>query len=77
MTLAKVIKDFKFHCEFEKNLSSKTLQAYTIDLNHFEVYKDYKNINIQELDKHILKDYVQRLYGLNLKVKTIKRKLAF
>lgn len=22
------IKDFKFHCEFEKNLSNKTLEAY-------------------------------------------------
>ena len=76
MILTQVIKDFKFHCEFEKNLSSKTLQAYNTDLNQFESYKEYKSINIRQFDKHILKDYVQSLYELNLKAKTIKRKLA-
>ena len=76
MILTQVIKDFKFHCEFEKNLSFKTLQAYNIDLNQFQEYKDYRSINIQEFDKYILKDYVQSLYSLNFKAKTIKRKLA-
>ncbi|RLA80212.1 MAG: integrase [Epsilonproteobacteria bacterium] len=76
MILKKATEDFKFHCEFEKNLSSKTMQAYKIDLNQFEAYKNYKNLYIQDFDKHILKDYVQSLYGLNFKAKTIKRKLA-
>lgn len=76
MELIKVIENFKFHCEFEKNLSQKTMQAYKIDLKQFEDYKNYKNLDIEEFDKHILKDYVQSLYKLNFKAKTIKRKLA-
>ena len=76
MLLTSVIKEFKFHCEFEKNLSTKTIQAYNIDLTQFEEYKDYKNINIEKFDKYILKEYVKNLYDLNLKIKTIKRKLA-
>ncbi|MCK5294894.1 MAG: tyrosine-type recombinase/integrase, partial [Arcobacteraceae bacterium] len=76
MLLSSVIKEFKFHCEFEKNLSKKTIQAYNIDLNQFEEYKNYKNINIEKFDKYILKEYVKNLYSLNLKAKTIKRKLA-
>jgi len=76
MELAKVIENFKFHCEFEKNLSEKTIQAYKMDLEQFENYKDYKDLDIKEFDKYILKDYVQSLYKLNFKAKTIKRKLA-
>lgn len=76
MQLANAIKNFNFHCEFEKNLSQKTMQAYKTDLTQFEQYKDYANSNIAEFDKYKLKDYVQDLYSQNLKAKTIKRKLA-
>src|SRR3989339_758542 len=76
MQLMKVVKDFKFHCEFERNLSKKTLQAYEIDLNQFQQYQDYKNLDMSEFDKYKLKDYIQSLYELNLKAKTIKRKVA-
>lgn len=76
MKLEEVIKDFKFHCKFERNLSNKTMEAYGIDLNQFEQFKDYKNLDINEFDKHKLKDYVQSLYELDFKAKTIKRKVA-
>ena len=76
MKLEEVIKNFKFHCKFERNLSNKTMEAYTIDLNQFEQFKDYKNLDISEFDKHKLKDYVQSLYELDFKAKTIKRKVA-
>ncbi len=76
MKLEEVIKDFKFHCKFERNLSNKTMEAYSIDLNQFEQFKDYKNLDINEFDKHKLKDYVQSLYELDFKAKTIKRKVA-
>lgn len=76
MKLEEVIKDFKFHCKFERNLSNKTMEAYTIDLNQFEQFKDYNNLDINEFDKHRLKDYVQSLYELDFKAKTIKRKVA-
>ena len=35
MTLQEAIKRFKFHCTYEKNLSSKTMRAYDIDINQF------------------------------------------
>lgn len=76
MQLAKAIKNFVFHCEFEKNLSEKTLQAYKTDLDQFRSHKNYQNIDIDEFDKHKLKDYVQSLYTQSFKAKTIKRKLA-
>jgi integrase/recombinase XerD len=76
MQLTNAIKDFKFHCEFEKNLSIKTLQAYHIDLKQFEQYKDYQCLAINEFDKYKLKAYIQSLYTLNFKAKTIKRKVA-
>lgn len=76
MKLPETIKDFKFHCEYEKNLSQKTLQAYTIDLKQFEQYKNYKDLGINEFDKYRLKEYIQNLYKLEFKAKTIKRKVA-
>ena len=40
MKLEEVIKDFKFHCKFERNLSNKTMEAYSVDLNQFEQFKN-------------------------------------
>ncbi len=76
MILTKAIENFKFHCKFERNLSIKTLQAYNIDLNQFEEFKNYKYIDLKDFDKYILKEYIQNLYSLKLKAKTIKRKVA-
>ncbi|MBA5249730.1 MAG: integrase [Gammaproteobacteria bacterium] len=76
MLLNQAIKNFKFHCKFEKNLSQKTLQAYKIDLRQFSQYKKSENINVNDFDKNKLKEYIQNLHGLNLKAKTIKRKIA-
>jgi integrase/recombinase XerD len=35
MTLADAAESFLFHCQFEKNLSPRTLKAYQIDLQQF------------------------------------------
>ncbi|QKJ23533.1 hypothetical protein [Poseidonibacter lekithochrous] len=48
MNLPQIIKNFKFHCEFEK-----TMEAYKIDLKQFEQYKNYKYLDINELDDFI------------------------
>ncbi|MFW3358771.1 site-specific integrase [Aliarcobacter butzleri] len=77
MKLEEVINDFKFHCKFERNLSNKTMEAYSVDLNQFEKFKNYKSIDISEFDKYKLKEYVQSLYELELKVKTIKKKFQY
>lgn len=76
MLLTKAITNFKFHCEYEKNLSDKTLRAYSIDLGQFIQYNNFQILKLNEFDKDKLKEYIQSLYSLNLKAKTIKRKLA-
>ncbi len=76
MLLQKAIEDFIFHCQFEKNLSQKTLQSYQIDLNQFINFQNYKLLKIKQFDKHLIKQYIQSLYKEEFKAKTIKRKLA-
>ena len=70
------IKEFIFHCQYEKNLSDKTLKAYNIDLKQFIEFKDINKLFINDIDKYILKQYIQNLFDKSLKEKTIKRKLA-
>lgn len=70
------INEFMFHCQYEKNLSDKTIKAYKIDLKQFLEFKNVSTLNIENIDKYILKLYIQNLFDKNLKEKTIKRKLA-
>jgi len=68
---------FIFHCEYEKNLSQKTLKAYRIDLRQFSEFldRDHPDASIDLVDKHILREYI-RVVSTGNKPKTIKRKLA-
>ncbi len=70
-------EDFIFHCRYEKNLSNHTLKAYRQDLKQFAAYLTGKGpvMGIEEIDKHILRDYLRQLTARN-KVKTVKRKIA-
>ena len=72
-----IITDFLFHCRVEKTLSTHTLKAYNLDLNEFANYLsgNGKIIDIEKIDKHILRNYLQRLMEKN-KIKTVKRKIA-
>ncbi|MBF0650418.1 tyrosine-type recombinase/integrase [Dysgonomonas sp. GY75] len=76
INIKEVIKGFLFHCQFEKNLSTKTLRAYTTDLEQFAIYikgtEDEKRF--KSMTKDTLKSYLQKIS--NLKPKTIKRKVA-
>jgi integrase/recombinase XerD len=73
----KMINDFLFHCRVEKNLSIHTLKAYQLDLNQFIQYvsANGKVVDIRQIDKHKLREYLQRLQETG-KVKTVKRKIA-
>ena len=68
------IENFKFHCKYEKNLNPKTLRAYEIDINQF--LEDFFSYKIKEISKSELKEYIEKLYNNNYKIKTIKRKIA-
>jgi len=70
------ITEFIFHCQYEKNLSDKTLKAYKIDLKQFLEFENISELFINDIDKYILKLYIQNLFAKKLKEKTIKRKLA-
>lgn len=76
MNVKDVIEGFLFHCQFEKNLNSKTLRAYTTDLRQFAAFiKDTDDErSFKKMSKDTLKNYLKEIS--NLKPKTIKRKVA-
>jgi len=73
MNLSKYIEDFLLHCKIEKNLSSKSIKAYKIDLKGFENFIKKENIN--EINKNDIKQYLNFLFEKDYKIKTIKRKI--
>jgi integrase/recombinase XerD len=79
MTIAEAVKSFLFHCQYEKNLSPKTLKAYSIDLRQFREHLTERLeaavVDIAVVDKSALRDYIQSLFSGNAE-KTIKRKVA-
>lgn len=70
------IENFLFHCRYEKNLSTKTINAYEIDLNQFRLFIEEKKslCSIEEIGKEHIKDYIQHISYF--KQKTVKRKMA-
>src|SRR3954447_24044767 len=77
MELQEAVSQFLFHCRYEKNLSPKTLKAYSIDLRQFREYlADHLEIaTLPAVDKTALRAYIKSLFG-PLKEKSIKRKVA-
>ena len=71
------MKGFIFHCEYEKNLSPKTLKAYQTDLRQFAEFLGGKEAgdSIDFVDKHILREYIKVISNGNMP-RTINRKLA-
>jgi len=72
------VKSFISHCQYEKNLSPKTMNAYSIDLKQFKSYinEQHENMDIaiNEISKDLIKNYLQTIY--HFKPKTTKRKVA-
>ncbi|MBQ6946062.1 MAG: tyrosine-type recombinase/integrase [Ruminococcus sp.] len=60
--------DFLNYCQYHKNLSTKTIQAYKIDLRQYEAFSE-------DLTKTALWDYIGFL-NMQYKPKTVKRKIA-
>lgn len=75
-TIENASNDFLFHCRYEKNLSSKTIKAYGIDISQFKALiktQGYCEI-IKKIDKIIIKEFLKEISVH--KPKTIKRKIA-
>jgi integrase/recombinase XerD len=77
MELSEAISQFLFHCQYEKNLSPKTLKAYSIDLRQFKEFlaEHLQIATLPEADKTALRAYIKSLFG-PLKEKSVKRKVA-
>jgi integrase/recombinase XerD len=73
--LKNLIDSFIFHCQYEKNLSSLSLKAYSIDLKQFHNFICVNTVIENAIDKNIIRDYLKELFQKN-KPKTIKRKIA-
>ena len=77
MTIEEAVAQFLFHCQYEKNLSPKTLKAYSIDLRQFSEHlaKELTVTEIAGIDKTALRDYIKSLFN-HLAEKSVKRKVA-
>lgn len=70
MNVQKSVELYLDYCEFRKELDSKTLKAYRIDLRQFFEY-----VRVIEPEKEKIEEYITRLHK-DFKQKTVKRKLA-
>ncbi len=68
---------FLTYCQFQKNLSPKTLKAYSIDTRQFlDFLSCYSEINeVTDITRDILRDFLKHLSEKH-KIKTVKRKIA-
>jgi len=74
--LSDCIKDFLFHCEFEKRLSILTIKAYSTDLTQCreQLEPNGEDILLIKVDRERIKSYLKSISSF--KPKTIKRKIA-
>ena len=77
MELQEAVSQFLLHCQYEKNLSPKTLKAYSIDLRQFiELLAAELGItSLPAVDKTALRAYIKSLFK-DLAEKSVKRKVA-
>jgi integrase/recombinase XerD len=77
MTLQEAISTFLLHCRYGKNLSPKTLAAYSIDLRQFKDHlaRAGEVPAVTAIDKTVLRGFIQSLFKGNAET-TVKRKVA-
>jgi integrase/recombinase XerD len=77
MTLAEAIAQFLFHCQYEKNLSGKTLKAYATDLRQMDEFlaAGRETDRVAEIGKAELRGYIRHLHA-GLAERSVKRKVA-
>lgn len=76
MQLPEASREFLSHCQFEKNLSEKSLKAYKTDLAQLLAFMQSRSfdIAITSISKVELKEYLISIGSL--KPKSVKRKIA-
>jgi integrase/recombinase XerD len=73
MNLNTSSREFILHCQFEKNLSQKTLCAYKTDLHQLSVFLNHEK-PIIDISKQDIRGFLASI--VSLKPKSIKRKIA-
>ena len=77
VSFACAMEQFLFHCRVEKNLSSRTIEAYSADLRQFEAYLSRADGGVRSLSVlsvERVKDFLASLSGLS--PKSVRRKWA-
>ncbi len=75
MKIEKAIEEFISNSMYEKKLNPKTIKAYKIDLNQFQLFIKTQNIqSLKDIDKNVLKKFLGHIS--HAKPKTIKRKVT-
>lgn len=77
LSVSRAVESFLFHCQYEKNLSPKTLKAYGTDLRQFSLFLAGRGVadDVSRADKVVLREYIRALFG-TLAEKSVKRKVA-
>jgi integrase/recombinase XerD len=75
--LDSAIDGFLWHCEFERNLSRKTLKAYGIDLHQFWCFARGQGDGPPpaEVDREVVRGHLQEMAG-RYRPRTVRRKVA-
>lgn len=67
------LSNYLAYCTAQKQLDSKTIKSYMIDLNQFLCF--IEDTDVKELSILILESYISSLHA-HYKPKTVKRKIA-
>ncbi|MDD3312383.1 tyrosine-type recombinase/integrase [Pseudodesulfovibrio sp.] len=76
-TTSESIGLFLFHCQYEKNLTEKTLKAYRTDLRQFVEHlgRGAGGADVAAIGKDVIRGYLKRLFE-SYRPRSIKRKIA-
>ncbi|KUO52299.1 MAG: hypothetical protein APF76_04495 [Desulfitibacter sp. BRH_c19] len=67
---------FNNHLFIEKNLSEKTVEAYSHDVKDFLIYCNSVNITLEDINLLIVRKYLAFLYSKRLSRNSISRKMS-
>lgn len=67
-------ESFLSYCQYVKKLSPHTIRAYKNDLAAFNDFN--KCIELNQISKHRIKEYLYNLHNTNLSIRSIKRRVA-
>ena len=76
MLVERAFGQFLSHCQYERNLTGKTLKAYATDLRQFSAYLSQVGaVEVLDVDREVVRAFLQGLYT-GYQPRSIKRKMA-